>query len=56
MTILHGMKDLIVPYSEAVRTAQLLGDQADLIILGGAGHALLSDRTEAFIRVLESFN
>lgn len=56
VTILHGMKDLIVPYSEAVRTAQLLGDQADLIILGGAGHALLSDRTEAFIRVLESFN
>lgn len=54
VTILHGLKDLIIPYSEAVKTAELLGDKADLFVLGGAGHALLSDRKESFIQILKN--
>lgn len=54
VTILHGKKDLIVPVSEAVKASELLGDRADLILLSNAGHALLSDRPQAFYSVLRA--
>lgn len=54
VTVLHGQKDLIVPVTEAEKTAVRLNGLADMVLLENAGHALLTDRPKAFVNVLRT--
>lgn len=43
IVIIHGEKDLVVPVAEAYQTKEVFGEQADLMIIEGVGHSILTD-------------
>ncbi|SFC16655.1 Pimeloyl-ACP methyl ester carboxylesterase [Alkalibacterium subtropicum] len=43
VVIIHGEKDLVVPVQEAHETKRFFKDQAELVIIEGAGHSIVTD-------------
>lgn len=43
VVIIHGRDDLIVPLEFAKLTKKYFGDQAELVVIDGAGHSLITD-------------
>lgn len=52
VVILHGTKDLVVPFSDSEYTASVLGDKAKLIPLKGVGHSVISDDLDLISEVI----
>lgn len=50
IVILHGEDDLIVPLEFAKLTKQYFEDQAELVVIKGAGHSLFTDDIDKFYK------
>ena len=50
--ILHGEKDLVVPVSYAHDMKQRFGDQAELVLFDQAGHSVITDDLDLFIKTI----
>ncbi len=53
IVILHGKKDLVVPFSYAEEMKKYFKDQATLIPFENAGHSVITDDLDAFMNVLK---
>ncbi len=53
VVILHGAKDYVVPYAMALEMKQYFGDQAKLIPFANAGHSIVTDDLDLFIKTLK---
>ncbi len=54
VVILHGEKDLVVPFSWAEGTLAAFGNRAKLVPLAGCGHSPMTDDPELFFSVLKA--
>lgn len=50
VVILHGEDDIIVPKDFAELTKKYFGDQAELVMIKGAGHSLFTDDIDVFYK------
>lgn len=53
IVILQGLKDYVVPYDQAVEMKKYFGDQAKLITFEEAGHSVITDDLDLFIKTLK---
>ncbi|MDR1807543.1 MAG: alpha/beta hydrolase [Propionibacteriaceae bacterium] len=53
VTVIHGEKDLVVPFAWAEKTITLLGDRAKTVTFPDAGHSPITDVPEAFVTALK---
>jgi len=53
--ILHGKKDVVVPYTEAEDLKELLQDKATLKLFDEGGHAVINDYPEEIIKSIREF-
>lgn len=53
LVIMHGAKDYVVPYAMSVEMKQFFGDRAKLVTFENAGHSVITDDLDLFIRTLK---
>lgn len=53
VVIMHGAKDYVVPYPMALEMKQHFGEQAKLITFENAGHSVVTDDLDLFIKTLK---
>jgi len=53
--LVHGEQDLVVPATESLATAALLGSLATLVIIPECGHSPLTDNLPALVEAMRSF-
>lgn len=57
VVIIHGEEDLVVPVAESYKTKEAFGDQAELIIIEGVGHSILTDDLKQLTeKIIEKVN
>lgn len=54
VTIVHGVKDLVVPYQEALEMKNYFQDRAKLVPFPECGHSIITDDLEGLVRELRN--
>lgn len=55
VAIIHGEDDMVVPVEESKKTKSFLGDQAQLHILAGLSHSVITDDLPALTELVREF-
>ena len=53
--IIHGDKDKVVPLYIAMKTKEMIGDNAELVVLQNCGHSPIIDKLDELIRLILEF-
>ena len=55
VVLIHGDKDLVVHIQESINTKELLKEQANLHIIEGAGHSVVSDDLQSLVQIINNY-
>lgn len=50
--IIHGEQDFVVPVQDAYDTKEAFGEQAELVVVEGVGHSILTDDLEQLTKII----
>lgn len=55
VVLIHGDKDLVVHIQESINTKELLKEQANLHIIEGSGHSVVSDDLQSLVQIINNY-